>query len=105
MFVHISVKTLIHRHHLKVLTFFIILTELDTFNQQGHIKLIKSDRKYIYNVTKDSVSNKCSKNIIRICNQLLHIILERFHMLSAIPGARPGQQDTMTNYYDNSGFW
>ncbi len=29
------------------------------FFQQGHIKLIRRDSKDIYNVTKDSVSNKC----------------------------------------------
>ncbi len=30
------------------------------FIQQGCIKLIKSDSKNIYNVTKDSISKKCS---------------------------------------------
>ncbi|XDV46539.1 hypothetical protein PO909_014421, partial [Leuciscus waleckii] len=33
--------------------------EMNTFIQQGCIKLIKSDSKDIYNVTKDSISNKC----------------------------------------------
>jgi len=32
--------------------FFLLLKEMNTFIQHGHIKLIKSDVKNIYNVTK-----------------------------------------------------
>jgi len=35
------------------------LKEINTFIQQGCIKLINSDSKDIYNVTKISISNKC----------------------------------------------
>ncbi len=33
--------------------------EINTFNQQACIKVIKSDSKDIYNITKDLFSNKC----------------------------------------------
>ncbi len=32
---------------------------MNAFNQKGHVKLIKSDSKDIYNVQKMSISNKC----------------------------------------------
>jgi len=37
----------------KFVCIYVFLKEMNTFIQQDYIKLIKSDSKYIYNVTKD----------------------------------------------------
>jgi len=48
-----------------------ILKEINTFIHQGRIKLIKSDGKDIYNVTKDSISNKCCSSELSIHQKIL----------------------------------
>ncbi len=58
----------------------LFLKEITTFIQQGHIKLIGSDSKGIYNVIKISTSNKCCSFVLSVDQRILkNKIYHSFH--------------------------
>ncbi len=55
-------------------------SKINTFIQQGCIKLIKSESKDFYNVTKDYISNKCCSFELSISQRILEENVSKYEV-------------------------